>query len=114
MAISEAYANTITISSTETSLISGNTTLQSLATPSVIQVFIDPTNMAAGDEYTIQIKDKIISAGSQKSIYTAVLDGAQPTPFVTPTLILYNGWDVTMNLTSGSAKSISWSVRKVA
>ena len=113
MAISEAYTGTATISTTEISLVSGTSTLQSVATPAVIQVFIDTANMQAGDEYMIQIKDKVISGGTQKSIYTAYLDGVQSSPFVTPTLILYHGWDVTMDLATGTGRSISWSIRKV-
>jgi hypothetical protein len=113
MAISEAYAGTATISTTEVSLVSGTTTLQSVTVPGVIQVMIDVSNMVAGDEYTIKIKDKVIAGGAQQSVYTAVLDGAQSSPFVTPTLILYHGWDVTMQEVAGTARSISWSIRKV-
>ena len=113
MAITEAYTGTATISTTETSLVSGTTTLQSVATPAVIQVFIDTANMAAGDEYLILIKDKVISGGTQRTIYSATLDGVQTSPFVTPTLILYHGWDITMDQIAGTARSISWSIRKV-
>lgn len=113
MAISEAYTGTATITGTETSLVSGTTTLQSVSTPAVMQLFVDTVNMTSGDEYVIQIKDKVISSGTQKIIYQAYLEGKQTTPFVTPTLILYHGWDVTMDLVTGTARSISWSIRKV-
>ena len=113
MAITEAYTGTATISGTEISLVSGTTTLQSIATPAVIQVFIDTANMVAGDEYLILIKDKVISEGTQRIIYSATLDGVQSSPFVTPTLILYHGWDITMDLITGTGRSISWSIRKV-
>lgn len=114
MAITQLYTGTATINTTEVSLVSGTTTLQSITTPGVYQVFIDVSNMAAGDEYNIQIKDKVISGGAQQSIYSAVLDGKQSAPFVTPTLILMNVWDVTMDLLAGTARSISWSIRQVA
>lgn len=113
MAITEAYTGTATISTTEISLVSGTTTLQSVAVPGVIQVFVDTANMAPGDEYLIQIKDKVTSAGAQRVIYSATLDGTQSSPFVTPTIILYHGWDVTMDLITGTGRSISWSIRKV-
>lgn len=113
MAISEAYTGTATISTTEISLVSGTSTLQSISTPAVIQIFIDTTNMQAGDEYQIQVKDKVISGGTQRAIYNAYLDSVQSGPFVTPTLILYHGWDVTMDLIVGTGRSISWSIRKV-
>lgn len=114
MAIAETYTGTATITATETSLVSGTTVLQSVATPAVVQVLIDVANMAAGDEYQIMIKDKVISSGVQRTIYNATLDGSQSGPFVTPSIILYHGWDVTMDLIVGTARSISWSIRTVA
>lgn len=113
MAITEAYSGTATISTTEISLVSGTSTLQNVTTPAVIQLFVDTVNMVSGDEYLIQIKDKIISGGVQRSIYSAYIEGKQSSPFVTPTLILYHGWDITMDLIAGTGRSISWSIRKV-
>lgn len=116
MAISEAYTGTATIAGTEISLVSGTSTLQSISTPAVIQLFVDTSSLTAGDEFSIQIKDKVISGGAQTPIYTAYLDSVQSGPFVTPTLILYHGWDITMTHTASSStlgRSISWSIRKV-
>lgn len=113
MAITQAYTGSVSISTTEISLVSGTSTLQSVATPAVIQVFIDVANMAAGDEYHIDIKEKVTSGGTQRTIYTAVLDGAQSSPFVSPTLMLYHGWDVTVVQISGTARTLSWSIRSV-
>ena len=113
MAITVAYTGTATISTTEYSLVNNSTTLASVTNVGVYQIFIDTTTMQAGDEYSIQVKEKVITGGTQRSIYNAVLDGAQGSPFVTPTLILMLGWDVTMDLVTGTARSISWSIRKV-
>lgn len=113
MAITEAYFGTATITGTETSLVSGTTTLQNVTTPAVIQLFVDASAMLSGDEYQIQIKDKVVSGGTQQVIYNAYIEGRQSSPFVTPTLILYHGWDITMDLITGTARSISWSIRKV-
>lgn len=101
MAITEAYTGTATIGTTELSLVSGTTTLQSVATPAVIQVFIDTVNMTSGDEYEIDIRDKVVSGGTQRSLYMATLDGKQSGPFVTASLIVYHGWDVTMTKITG-------------
>lgn len=114
MAITVAYSGTATISSTEYSLVANSTSLTSSTDVGVYQIFIDTSAMASGDEYEIKVKEKIISTGSQQTIYTAVLDGAQSNPFVTPSLVLMLGWDVTMDLVSGSARSISWSIRRVS
>ena len=113
MAITQAYSGTATISTTEISLVSGTTTLQSITTPAVIQLFVDVSAMASGDEYRIQVKDKIVSGGTQLTIYDSYINGKQSTPFVTPSLILFHGWDITMDLITGTARSITWSIRKV-
>jgi hypothetical protein len=113
MAITVAYTGTATIGVTEYSLVNNSTTLASSTDVGVYQVFINFANMAAGDEYEIKIKEKVTSGGSQQNIYTAVLDGAQSTPFVTPTLVLMLGWDVTVDKILGTDRSISWSIRKV-
>lgn len=113
MAITQAYTGTATVGTTEYSLVNNSTTLASSTDVGVYQVFIDFSNMAAGDEYEIKIKEKIISGGTQRAIYTATLDGAQGSPFVTPTLVLMHGWDVTLDKILGTDRSISWSIRKV-
>jgi hypothetical protein len=114
MAISEAFSGSASISTIEISLVSGTTTLQNNTDDGIYQVFIDFANMVAGDEYLIQIKEKVTSGGTQRVIYSATVEGVQSTPFVTPTLIFLHGWDVTLDLITGSAKTISWSIRKVA
>ena len=113
MSISEAFTGTATISTTEYSLVTNSTTLTTNTTRGVYQIYIDFSTMASGDEYLIQVKEKVISAGTQRSIYTATVEGAQSSPFVTPTLVFLHGWDVTLDLITGTAKSISWSIRRV-
>ena len=113
MAITEYKTGTATISTTEYSLVTPGTTLATDTTTGVYQVFIDFANMVSGDEYNIVIWEKVISGGSKKAIYSAVLEGVQGSPFVTPTLILMTGWDVTVTKVSGTDTSISWSIRKV-
>lgn len=114
MAISEYKTGTATISTTEYSLVTPGTTLANDTTDGVYQVFIDTANMASGDEYHIDIAEKVTSGGSKRTIYSSVLEGAQGTPFITPTLILMHGWDVTVQKLAGTDRSFSWSIRQVA
>ena len=114
MPISEAYTNTATISTTPYSLVNNSTTLASITTDGVYQVFIDSANMLTGDEYEILIKEKVRSASTQLEIYHAHLDGAQAGPWVSPSLILIHGWDVVMTKVAGTDRSFSWSIRQVA
>ncbi len=113
MAISEPYSNTATISTTEYSLVNNSTTLASITDDGVYQVFVDLFNLAVGDEYEIKIKEKVTSGGTQRTLYTAYQDGDIDEPFVTPSLILLHGWDVTMKKIAGTDRLISWSIRKV-
>lgn len=114
MAILEYKTGSATISTAEYSLVTPGTTLASDTTDGVYQVYIDFVNMTSGDEYNIEIREKVTSGGVQRSIYAAQLEGVQTSPFVTPTLILMHGWDVTVNLVTGTARTISWSIRQVA
>ena len=68
-------------------------------------------NACASLDY--DIKDKVISGGTQRVLYMATLDGKQGSPFVTASLIVYHGWDVTMTKVTGTDRSFSWSIRKV-
>ena len=113
MAITEAYTGTATISTAEYSLVNNSTTLASSTNVGVYQVYMDFAAMASGDGYNIEIKEKTTSGGTQRSIYTAQIEGVQTSPFVTPTLVLMHGWDVTVNKVTGTDRSISWSIRKV-
>ncbi len=114
MAISEAYTGSATISTTEYSLPNASTTLTPITVSGVYQVFIDFAAMTASEEYLIQIKEKVTSGGTQRTIYQASLEGVQTSPFVTPSLILLHGWDVTVDKIAGTDRTIYWSIRKVA
>ena len=114
MAIEESYTGSVSISTTEYSLANSSTTLTPITIAGVYQVFIDASNMAAGDEYRIKILEKVRSAGTQRTIYTVTLDGVQTTPFVTPSLVLMHGWDVTMQKLAGTDRGIAWSIRRVS
>lgn len=112
MAITELYSDTgTTISTTEYSLSNDSTSIATQTTDAVIQAIIDFAAMVAGDQFEIKVYDKVYSAGSQKVIYYAVVTGAQSTPFVTPSLIVMHGWDVTVKRLAGSDRSIAWSIR---
>lgn len=115
MAISEPYSSAgTTISTTEISLVSGTSTLQNITDDGVYQLMIDVTPMAANDQFRIRIKEKATSGGTQRVVYDSYLVGAQSGIFVTPSLILLHGWDMTMIRVAGTDRSISWSIRKVA
>lgn len=115
MAINEAYTNSETVGTTEHSLPNDSTTLTPITADGVYQVFIDLANLAAGDEYEIKLYEKATSGGTQRVVEVWSIIGAQAKPlWVSPSLILLHGWDVTLKKIAGTDRSISWSIRQVA
>lgn len=114
MAIAQYKSGTATVSTAEYSLVTPGTTLAADATDGVYQIFIDFALMAAGDIYDITVKEKCLAASTQRSIYTARVNGVQLSLWVSPSLILMHGWDVTLKKNTGTDRSIDWSIRQVA
>jgi hypothetical protein len=81
----------------------------------VYQVFIDFSALTATEEYLVSVKEKATSGGTQRIIFRATVAGVQGSPiWVSPSLILIHGWDVTLTKKAGTDRSISWSIRQVA
>ena len=72
MAIAELYSGSATISTTEISLVSGTSSLQSDATDGIYQVFLDLNALANGDVFELKVKEKVRSADTQRCLlYTS-------------------------------------------
>lgn len=113
MAISEAYSGTASISTTEFSCPNNSTTLTPVTADGVYQVFLDTSDMVEGDQLQIRIYEKCRSADTQRIIYEAVLTDTMAQTWVTPSLILLHGWDLTLDALAGTI-TVNWSIRKVA
>lgn len=116
MPISEPYElDGVTVGATELSIVSGTTTLQTVTDDGVYQLWVDAGNMAKGDEFKIRIYEKVEgTGGTKKVVFVATLSDAQSELFVTPTLILINGWDMTLQKIAGTDRAFDASIRKVA
>lgn len=114
MAITELFSGSATVSTAEYSLPNVSTTLATVTTDGIFQVFLDASNMAAGDQYLLQIYEKVISGGSKRVVYPATLNGLQAGAYVAPSLILLHGWDVTLTKLAGTDRVFSWSIRQIA
>lgn len=117
MAISEAFnISAVTISTTEISIISGTSTLQNNSTAGVYQLIVDgiAASMAKGDRFKIQIYEKALSGGTKQKLFSATLADVQSSLFITPTMILMWGWDMTLIKTAGTDRAFTASIRKVA
>jgi hypothetical protein len=115
MAITELYTGTETVSTTEWSLTTDTSGPDADTTDGIFQVFIDFNAVAAGDEFQIKIYEKTRSGDTQRAIYIASVSNVQSSPiWVSPSLILLHGWDVTLKKIAGTDRAINWSIRQVA
>jgi hypothetical protein len=113
MAITEAYTGTKAVDTTEWSCVNDSSVIATNATAGVYQVFLDVNDMIAGDELQIRVYEKVRSVDTQRIVYGSYLHGPQSEPiWVSPSLVLMNGWDVTLDAISGTI-TVNWSIRKV-
>jgi hypothetical protein len=116
MAITEAFSGTATITTTEFSAPNNaNYSAGSARTEDgVYQVFLDVSNLVAGDQLQIRIYEKCRAGDTQRIVYESILSGAQADMWVSPSLILLHGWDVTLDTLAGTTIIVNWSIRQVA
>lgn len=116
MAITQAFTGSATITTTEYSC-PANTTYSSgspQTSAGIYQVFLDTSDMVAGDQLQIRIYEKCRSGDTQRVIYESILTGTMASTWVSPSLVLINGWDVTLDTLAGTTIVVNWSIRKVA
>jgi hypothetical protein len=116
MAITEPYElDGVTVGGSELSVVSGTTSLQTITDDGVYQLWVDAGNMAKGDEFRVKAYEKVEGTGGTKKVFAQwSLLGVQSEVFVTPTFILINGWDFTIQKLAGSDRAFDASIRKVA
>jgi hypothetical protein len=116
MAISEPYElDGVTVGTTELSIVSGTTTLQTITDDGVYQLWVDAGNMALADQFIIKIYEKVEGTGGTKKVCMAqTLAHVQSEIWVSPSLVLMNGWDMTLTKVSGTDRAFDASIRKVA
>ena len=116
MAISELITGTEAVGVTEWSLATDTSydTADAQTTDGVFQIWLDLSDMIAGDQLQIRIYEKVRSGDTQRIVYQAILTGAQSEPiWVSPSLIMLHGWDATCDALAGTI-TVNWSIRSVA
>ena len=114
MAITEAYAGTKAVDTTEWSLTTNAAGPAATVDTGVFQVFLDLSDMIAGDQLQVRVYEKTRSGDTQRLITENILTGAQGQPgWASPSMILIHGWDVTLDALAGTI-TVLWSIRKVA
>jgi hypothetical protein len=114
MAIVELYSGTEAVSTTEHSCTTDTAGPDADTTDGIFQVFLDVSDMIAGDQLQIRVYEKVRSADTQRIVYQSILTGAQSEPiWVSPSLVLLHGWDVTLDALAGTI-TVNWSIRQVS
>jgi hypothetical protein len=116
MPISTPYTGTATITSTELSMVSGTTTLQTVANaPGVYQVVADLSALASGGAVDLRLYEAARSGGTKRLVYTERFTGPLTEPMlILPSTILVHGWDYTLQKASGTDRAVSWSIHRAA
>lgn len=112
MAVTQLYSGTHAIDTTEWSLTTDTAGPDADTNAGVYQLFLDTSDMITGDELQIRIYEKTRSGDTQRIIYQSNLVGPQSPPtFVSPSLMLLQGWDMTLDAIVGTI-TVLWSIRK--
>ena len=110
-----AKGDNATITNTETSLISGTTTLQTKTDVGWYSLYLDPvTNMAKGDEYKWRIYEKCSTSATKRVIMDGTISDAQSQPICTPNIPLGIGFDFTFQRIAGTNRAFHWTVRRMS
>jgi hypothetical protein len=103
------------LSTTEWSLNNGSSTIATSTTGGVWQAMLDLNAMSTGDTFRFAVYEKCRTGDTQRKVYTAEFSGAQGNPlWVSPSLILGAGWDMTLIKVAGTDRTINWRISKVA
>jgi len=115
MAISEAYTGTESVGVTEHYLTTDTTGISAITTDGVFQLWLDVNDMVAADVLQIRIYEKCRTGDTQRIAAEWILRDVQSTPiWVSPSLILMNGWDMSLDCIAGTNITVLWSIRQVA
>src|SRR3990167_4980822 len=97
MAISEAYAVSETVSTTEWSLTTDTAGPDVDTNDGVYQCFLDLNALLKGDIFEFRLYEKVLSSSTQRLLFAVRFANAQSQPnWVSPSLILLHGWDMTL------------------
>lgn len=114
MAIAELYSGTQAVDTTEWSCTTDTAGPDADTTDGVFQLFLEISDMVAGDVLEIRLYEKCRTADTQRQAAVFILAGAQTDGmWVSDSFILMHGWDFTLKATSGTI-TLNWSIRQVS
>lgn len=114
-------AVTVLGSGTQTATVTTEHTLQDTSAAGTYQLFVDLTNMAAGDEVELRVYKMAKSAGTRLVTYFARRDGVQPADDIgiisvpiSTGLTDSGAIRFTLKQTLGTSRTFDWEVLKFA
>lgn len=114
MPISET-SGTEAVGTTEWSLATDTSydTADAQTTDCILQVWLDLSDMIAGDQLQVRLYEKVRSGDTQRVVEEWILTGAQSKPnWVSPSFVVMHGWDVTCDALAGTI-TVNWSLRQI-
>lgn len=108
------YSGSATIGTTEYSLTLNSTSGVPAAKTDkgTISLVLDVNALAAGDQFLVTLYDKCRSGDTQRKSATWMIAGAQAEPiFMTPPLMIGEGWDMTIKRIAGTDRAIGSEIR---
>lgn len=115
MPISEAYTTNASVGTTEFSVTGNSTTVQAQTTAGAYSLVLDVNTLADGDLFEVRVYEKAIAAGTQRVARCWTIGNAQGADnglWISPPLMLINGWDFTLKKSTGTDRTIPASIRK--
>jgi hypothetical protein len=114
MAVTQAYSGTNTMTTTVYSMPNSSTVLTAITVAGAYQLFLDVSALTAADLYYVRCLEKATGSGdTQRTVWETHLTGIQPGGgWMSPTVMVLNGWDMQINKVSGTDRSIKFSIRK--
>jgi len=113
MAITEPFSGTEAVATTEWSLTTDAAGPAAATDDGIYQVFLDVSDMVAGDILQIRLYEKARAGDTQRLAKEWILTGLMSEPlWVSDSNILMHGWDFTLDALAGTI-TVTWSIRKV-
>ena len=114
MAISEAFSGSETVGTTEHSLTTDTAGPDAETSDGWFQCLLDLNALASGDLFEFRVYEKVLSSSTQRLVYSTRVWSMGAPVWVSPTIGLMHGWDMTLKKISGTDRAIDWSIRKAA
>jgi hypothetical protein len=80
----------------------------------ILQIWLDLSDMVLGDTLQIRLYEQVRAGDTQRNAQEWIVAHDQSTDnWVSPAVIVYHGWDVTLDALAGTI-TVNWSLRGVA